>query len=400
MTRCLPFVLLIGLAGFVRGRKSYLDRLPNGAVFKEDASIGHASTGGGGTRTGFGEHFKAANRAWTISLCNMDSDGDGRTNGQELGDPCCVWRQGDEPACKVGISNPGQVGSTSNTCDCPSGGDGGGDSGDSEDDGGDSTGDNDGGSGGGSGDDTGGTGGDSGVGTGTGGTSGGTAGSTTGTLGGEESAESRGDTISAGRERETNSGASSTTTSPRCAAGSMLCFPVWIVVHGACMIIAWFFIIPCGVLVAALRNTVGAKWMALHQAANLAGTVLTVAGGAVAIASTVSHGATHHSILGLAVFAASVPMAASGLLRPQARRADARLEPKSSSAAFEVGSTPATTHVNVEHVENGKAAQAATLHDAPKRSVRVLWEAAHKNIGRALLMLAIATAVLGMMLVV
>ena len=29
---------------------------------------------------------------WTEALCHMDSDGDGRTNGEELGDPDCVWQ--------------------------------------------------------------------------------------------------------------------------------------------------------------------------------------------------------------------------------------------------------------------------------------------------------------------
>lgn len=39
----------------------------------------------------FGEDFKKAGYRWTEALCRMDSDGDGRTNGEELGDPCCSW---------------------------------------------------------------------------------------------------------------------------------------------------------------------------------------------------------------------------------------------------------------------------------------------------------------------
>lgn len=31
------------------------------------------------------------NLQWTRELCLHDSDGDGLTNGQELGDPCCLW---------------------------------------------------------------------------------------------------------------------------------------------------------------------------------------------------------------------------------------------------------------------------------------------------------------------
>jgi hypothetical protein len=39
-------------------------------------------------------------------LCPIDSDRDGWTNGQELGDPDCLWKSGD-PAPKGLITNPG-----------------------------------------------------------------------------------------------------------------------------------------------------------------------------------------------------------------------------------------------------------------------------------------------------
>ena len=35
------------------------------------------------------QDFKAAGFKWTAELCKKDSDGDGFTNGQELGDPNC-----------------------------------------------------------------------------------------------------------------------------------------------------------------------------------------------------------------------------------------------------------------------------------------------------------------------
>lgn len=34
------------------------------------------------------------NFQWTSALCNHDSDGDGLSNGAELGDPGCTWRRG------------------------------------------------------------------------------------------------------------------------------------------------------------------------------------------------------------------------------------------------------------------------------------------------------------------
>ncbi|MBK9266327.1 MAG: hypothetical protein IPM54_41890 [Polyangiaceae bacterium] len=42
---------------------------------------------------------------WT-PLCALDSDRDGWTNGQELGDPDCVWKPGD-PDPKGFLTNPG-----------------------------------------------------------------------------------------------------------------------------------------------------------------------------------------------------------------------------------------------------------------------------------------------------
>ena len=36
-----------------------------------------------------------------------DSDGDGRTNGEELGDPDCTWAPGTAPKLTSGLSHPG-----------------------------------------------------------------------------------------------------------------------------------------------------------------------------------------------------------------------------------------------------------------------------------------------------
>ena len=46
----------------------------------------------------FGKDFLAAERQWTKTLCEQDSDGDGRSNGDELGDPNCVWKKGGVPS--------------------------------------------------------------------------------------------------------------------------------------------------------------------------------------------------------------------------------------------------------------------------------------------------------------
>lgn len=70
----------------------------------------------------FGQAVSATKRSglphWP-SLFELDSDADGQTNGQELGDPCGTWRKGQPAPRTTNISNPGRVGSTSTTPDVP-----------------------------------------------------------------------------------------------------------------------------------------------------------------------------------------------------------------------------------------------------------------------------------------
>ena len=47
-------------------------------------------------------------KKWTVDLCRKDSDGDGKTKGQELGDPNCVWVEGIVPELQDGLSHPGK----------------------------------------------------------------------------------------------------------------------------------------------------------------------------------------------------------------------------------------------------------------------------------------------------
>ena len=99
---------------------NYQNNVPNGAQVRVGSAacggFGHTSCGGGGTRNSFGTAFQAAGYSWTNGLCNADSDGDGVSNGQELGDPSCVWTSGATPARTTQISNPGDAASTpSNT---------------------------------------------------------------------------------------------------------------------------------------------------------------------------------------------------------------------------------------------------------------------------------------------
>ena len=53
----------------------------------------HLNPNGGGRRNIFGIDYADARGDWR-GLCAMDSDMDGFTNGEELGDPDCTWRRG------------------------------------------------------------------------------------------------------------------------------------------------------------------------------------------------------------------------------------------------------------------------------------------------------------------
>jgi hypothetical protein len=111
--------------GVVNGMPSFGTKIPNGesvpcptdSIAGEDGctasgyclGLGHLNCGGfqnedaflndeTNTRivslNPFGADFRDAGFVWTKQLCQMDSDNDGYTNGQELGDPCCTWKQG------------------------------------------------------------------------------------------------------------------------------------------------------------------------------------------------------------------------------------------------------------------------------------------------------------------
>ena len=90
------------LASPVHAYSSYVNKVPNAQnVVSCDGTpspgIGHFSPSGGGSRNTFGEAFAAAGYTWTTTLCQADSDGDGVSNGAELGDPACTWTEGAVP---------------------------------------------------------------------------------------------------------------------------------------------------------------------------------------------------------------------------------------------------------------------------------------------------------------
>ncbi|KDO21125.1 hypothetical protein SPRG_12906 [Saprolegnia parasitica CBS 223.65] len=100
------FTLALLVAG-VAARSSYVARLPNGANVPSVSALGHTSANGGGSRNTFGSDFSANGGGWTKTLCQLDSDGDGATNGEELLDPCCTWTQGGSLTSTYTPTHPG-----------------------------------------------------------------------------------------------------------------------------------------------------------------------------------------------------------------------------------------------------------------------------------------------------
>ncbi|KAF0974454.1 hypothetical protein FDP41_006486 [Naegleria fowleri] len=68
-------------------------KLPNGAIYPDSPLFANIFFKNG-TMTQFAKDFAANKYVWNEDFCLLDSDGDGLTNGDELGDPCCYWSSG------------------------------------------------------------------------------------------------------------------------------------------------------------------------------------------------------------------------------------------------------------------------------------------------------------------
>eukprot|EP00122_Pirum_gemmata_P007940 Pgem_evm1s7304 len=95
----------------IEGRGGYASNLPNGEnILKFDKPrLGHENNADSpGGMSQFGKDFAAEAFIWTKDLCNKDSDNDGMTNGEELGDPLCKWNKDTNPDVErtTGLYNP------------------------------------------------------------------------------------------------------------------------------------------------------------------------------------------------------------------------------------------------------------------------------------------------------
>ncbi|XP_061193883.1 DBH-like monooxygenase protein 1 [Saccostrea echinata] len=108
----LPLLIIVVTSG--HAYLYFTEKIPNGENVPHPCKpnymwkgVGHKNKNGGGERNPFGLDFYNQGKVWSESLCRMDSDGDGRTNGEELGDPNCLWMEGKIPDSVTGITHPG-----------------------------------------------------------------------------------------------------------------------------------------------------------------------------------------------------------------------------------------------------------------------------------------------------
>lgn len=120
MRKNLPFIIFLFVISSVTiliSRPWRPSQIPNGNKFS--CSTCHIDPNGGGPRNLFGQEVEkrvsvgGTEEFWSPSLAALDSDGDGKTNGQELGDPAGTWSTGQpNPGNFNAISNPGDPNST------------------------------------------------------------------------------------------------------------------------------------------------------------------------------------------------------------------------------------------------------------------------------------------------
>lgn len=105
VTKVLLYLLVL-LSTYSSAYPQYNNNVPNGNLIPPSAlELGHP---GGATKryTQFANQYVSSGRKWTRDLCMDDADGDGQSNGLEMGDPCCKWVQGSAPLFTTGLSDP------------------------------------------------------------------------------------------------------------------------------------------------------------------------------------------------------------------------------------------------------------------------------------------------------
>ncbi len=109
--------LVLATSTILISRSFRVDKIPNGNKF--NCANCHVSSAGGGARNDFGQDVEqrvtpgGTENFWDSSLANIDSDGDGFTNGVELQDPNGTWTSGSIGNFSL-VTNPGNANSKPN----------------------------------------------------------------------------------------------------------------------------------------------------------------------------------------------------------------------------------------------------------------------------------------------
>ena len=121
----ITFLLATGTLAFnAHAKSTFPNYIPNASVSTAQGPCTncHRDPSGGDTLTLFGQDVYATlegRRPDWSALYYLDSDGDGQTNGQELGDPCGTWIRGEPAPRETDISNPTDETLTSADPDTP-----------------------------------------------------------------------------------------------------------------------------------------------------------------------------------------------------------------------------------------------------------------------------------------
>ncbi|GFR65714.1 dopamine beta hydroxylase-like protein precursor [Elysia marginata] len=110
MLKVLALTLLVSA---VLAYPTYKPLIPNGFSVPNPCQqgiwqgVGHLAHLGAGPLNPFGEAFRNNGFKWDRTLCMMDSDNDGRTNGEELGDAACRWSETNPARLTAASGHPG-----------------------------------------------------------------------------------------------------------------------------------------------------------------------------------------------------------------------------------------------------------------------------------------------------
>lgn len=106
----LAALLVIGVSFEAEARGKRVGQIPNGSVL--GCANCHVDANGGGPRNSFGQmvgtsFLSSGDVVWGAELAALDADGDGATNGEELGDPEGAWSIGDaNPGDAAAVTKP------------------------------------------------------------------------------------------------------------------------------------------------------------------------------------------------------------------------------------------------------------------------------------------------------